>query len=209
MVCGVKIPKKMFCLNRNRFLFERNSWKMTLLEPKKGPKKGRLLILMCVSLNNVSGLFYSYSIETPLKFWGFRLLYWLCWGGQPGIGPKWANMVQNTTKEVIPIRGVPVSILSKHPVCIYIYIYVCVCGSLSLSLLFLFLGPGVLANVLFFVLFSVSVPLSQSLIFSYFLTLNFRLICELSCVVENEQVGAAVGCYLARSFHYRTANSWR
>ena len=36
-----------------------------------------------------------------LKFWGFRLLFWHCWGGRPGIGPKWANMVQNTTKVVI------------------------------------------------------------------------------------------------------------
>ena len=35
------------------------------------------------------------------EFGGFRLLYWLCWGGRPGIGPKWANMVQNTTKVVI------------------------------------------------------------------------------------------------------------
>ena len=33
-----------------------------------------------------------------LEFWGFRLLYWRCWGGRPGIGPTWANMVQNTTK---------------------------------------------------------------------------------------------------------------
>ena len=32
------------------------------------------------------------------EFWGFRLFFWLCWGGRLGIGPKWAKRVQNTTK---------------------------------------------------------------------------------------------------------------
>ena len=63
-----------------------------------------------------------------LDLGGFRLLFSLCWRGRPGIGPKWANMVQNTTKVVIlplfgvrhdlrvPIRGGLVPILLKHPV---------------------------------------------------------------------------------------------
>ena len=32
------------------------------------------------------------------EIWGFGLLFWLYWGGRPGIGPKWAKRVQNTTK---------------------------------------------------------------------------------------------------------------
>ena len=48
--------------------------KMTIFEHKKGPKKGKTLILMYIFLNNVPG---TYSIETP-EFWGSRLLFWLC-----------------------------------------------------------------------------------------------------------------------------------
>ena len=33
-----------------------------------------------------------------LEFWGFRLFFWLWWGRRPGIGPKLAKRVRNTTK---------------------------------------------------------------------------------------------------------------
>ena len=71
--------------------------KREIFNQKNDPKKAKIwswcvffLILCRVPI-----------LSGQLEFWGFRLLFWLCWGGRPGIGPKWANMVQNTTKVVI------------------------------------------------------------------------------------------------------------
>ena len=69
-----------------------------------------------------------------LEFWGFRLFFGLWWGVRPGIGPKWAKRVRNTTKVgILAIvwgqKSPPSSYsgwsgaYSIGTPCIYIYIY--------------------------------------------------------------------------------------
>ena len=68
--------------------------KSQILNQKNDPKKAKIWS-WCV--------FFLITSRVPIpskqpEFGGFRLFFWLCWGGRLGIGPKWAKRVQNTTK---------------------------------------------------------------------------------------------------------------